>query len=104
MTAPPSIDTFVAHPARRYDYWLGGKDKLSTSSTSPGGPHPFQDFRSVTNVRPAIRLSGCSAGGCPGARVSAGPADSYPQGSTRGRRAAGERRYGGGYRAACEEV
>jgi hypothetical protein len=24
--APPSFDTSVAHPARVYDYWLGGKD------------------------------------------------------------------------------
>jgi hypothetical protein len=24
--APPSFDTTVAHPARVYDYWLGGKD------------------------------------------------------------------------------
>jgi hypothetical protein len=24
--APPAIDTSVAHPARVYDYWLGGKD------------------------------------------------------------------------------
>src|SRR4029450_5531810 len=23
---PPEINTSVAHPARRYDYWLGGKD------------------------------------------------------------------------------
>jgi uncharacterized SAM-dependent methyltransferase len=25
-TEPPSFDTTVAHPARVYDYWLGGKD------------------------------------------------------------------------------
>jgi len=23
---PPELDTSVAHPARVYDYWLGGKD------------------------------------------------------------------------------
>ncbi|GAA3385165.1 SAM-dependent methyltransferase [Cryptosporangium minutisporangium] len=27
--APPGIDTSVAHPARRYDYWLGGKDNFA---------------------------------------------------------------------------
>jgi len=24
----PSFDTSVAHPARVYDYWLGGKDNF----------------------------------------------------------------------------
>jgi trans-aconitate methyltransferase len=27
--APPEIDTSVAHPARVYDYWLGGKDNFA---------------------------------------------------------------------------
>src|SRR5579875_2575287 len=26
---PASIDTSVAHPARVYDYWLGGKDNFT---------------------------------------------------------------------------
>jgi hypothetical protein len=26
---PVGIDTSVAHPARVYDYWLGGTNKLS---------------------------------------------------------------------------
>ena len=26
---PPKIDTSVAHSARRYDYWLGGKDNFA---------------------------------------------------------------------------
>jgi hypothetical protein len=26
---PPTIDTSVAHPARVYDYWLGGKDNFA---------------------------------------------------------------------------
>jgi len=26
---PPSVDTSVAHPARVYDYWLGGKDNFA---------------------------------------------------------------------------
>ena len=24
----PDIDSSVAHPARRYNYWLGGKDSV----------------------------------------------------------------------------
>jgi len=26
---PPSFDVSVAHSARMYDYWLGGKDNIS---------------------------------------------------------------------------
>src|SRR5712672_2723098 len=28
-TVPPGIDTTRAHPARVYDYWLGGKDNFA---------------------------------------------------------------------------
>ncbi len=28
------IDTSVAHPARRYDYWLGGKDNFAADRAS----------------------------------------------------------------------
>jgi hypothetical protein len=31
---PSSIDTSVAHPARRYDYWLGGKDNFAADRES----------------------------------------------------------------------
>ncbi|MEV8503328.1 SAM-dependent methyltransferase [Actinoplanes sp. NPDC051475] len=31
---PPAIDTTVAHPARRYDYWLGGKDNFGADRES----------------------------------------------------------------------
>jgi hypothetical protein len=37
MSAPderPRIDTTVPHPARRYDYWLGGKDNFEVDRTS----------------------------------------------------------------------
>ncbi|GAA2482335.1 SAM-dependent methyltransferase [Winogradskya humida] len=34
MTTPPVIDTSVAHPARRYDYWLGGKDNFAADRES----------------------------------------------------------------------
>jgi hypothetical protein len=30
----PVIDTSVAHPARRYDYWLGGKDNFAADRES----------------------------------------------------------------------
>ena len=30
----PDIDTSVAHSARRYDYWLGGKDNFAADSAS----------------------------------------------------------------------
>jgi hypothetical protein len=33
-SAPPSIDASVAHPARRYDYWLGGKDNFAADRES----------------------------------------------------------------------
>jgi hypothetical protein len=32
--APSGIDTSVAHPARRYDYWLGGKDNFAADRES----------------------------------------------------------------------
>jgi hypothetical protein len=32
--SPPVIDTSVAHPARRYDYWLGGKDNFAADRES----------------------------------------------------------------------
>jgi hypothetical protein len=32
--APSKIDTSVAHPARRYDYWLGGKDNFEADRES----------------------------------------------------------------------
>jgi hypothetical protein len=31
---PARIDTSVAHPARRYDYWLGGKDNFAADRES----------------------------------------------------------------------
>jgi hypothetical protein len=32
--APPEIDTTVPHSARRYDYWLGGKDNFAVDRAS----------------------------------------------------------------------
>jgi hypothetical protein len=31
---PPAVDTTVAHSARRYDYWLGGKDNFAADRES----------------------------------------------------------------------
>ena len=33
-SAPPVIDSSVPHPARRYDYWLGGKDNFAADRES----------------------------------------------------------------------
>jgi hypothetical protein len=32
--SPPKVDTTVPHPARRYDYWLGGKDNFAADRES----------------------------------------------------------------------
>jgi hypothetical protein len=45
---PPEIDTTVAHPARRYDYWLGGKDNFAADRKSGDA---------VEAVFPTIRLA-----------------------------------------------
>jgi S-adenosyl methyltransferase len=33
---PPGIDTSTAHPARVYDYWLGGKDNFAADREAAG--------------------------------------------------------------------
>jgi hypothetical protein len=45
---PPEIDTTVPHPARRYDYWLGGKDNFAADRESGDA---------VEAVFPTIRLA-----------------------------------------------
>jgi hypothetical protein len=42
---PPAFDTAVAHPARVYDYWLGGKDHFEADRTAA---------EEVIAVRPTI--------------------------------------------------
>jgi hypothetical protein len=44
--APPGIDTSVAHPARVYDYWLGGKDNFAADRKAA---------EEVIAIRPAMR-------------------------------------------------
>jgi hypothetical protein len=44
----PRIDTSVAHPARRYDYWLGGKDNFAADRESGDA---------VAAVFPTIRIA-----------------------------------------------
>jgi hypothetical protein len=34
QTGPTRIDTSVPHPARRYDYWLGGQDSFAADRAS----------------------------------------------------------------------
>ena len=43
-----NIDTTVAHPARVYDYWLGGKDNFAVDREAA---------EEVLRARPAIRLN-----------------------------------------------
>ncbi len=43
---PPAFDTSVAHPARVYDYWLGGKDNFAADREAA---------ERVIAVRPSIR-------------------------------------------------
>ena len=44
--APPGIDTSRAHPARVYDYWLGGKDNFAAdrAAAEQAISHPTDDF------------------------------------------------------------
>jgi hypothetical protein len=44
--ASPQLDTSVAHPARVYDYWLGGKDNFAADRVAA---------EQVIDVRPEIR-------------------------------------------------
>jgi len=49
-TEPPAIDTSVAHVARVYDYWLGGKDNFAADRAagdvaSQAYPHIFSSVR-----------------------------------------------------------
>jgi len=45
---PPRIDTSVAHPARRYNYWLGGKDNFAADRASGDA---------VAAIFPSIRVA-----------------------------------------------
>jgi hypothetical protein len=49
-TDPPSsmLNTSVAHPARRYDYWLGGKDNFAADRASGDA---------IEQIFPTIRLA-----------------------------------------------
>ena len=44
-TVPPGFDTTVAHPARVYDYWLGGKDNFAADKVAA---------EAVIGVRPTV--------------------------------------------------
>ncbi|GLY02540.1 SAM-dependent methyltransferase [Actinoplanes sp. NBRC 101535] len=46
--APPGLDTSTSHPARRYNYWLGGKDHFPADRASG-------DL--IESVHPTVRLS-----------------------------------------------
>ncbi|TQS42902.1 SAM-dependent methyltransferase [Cryptosporangium phraense] len=47
------IDTSVAHPARRYDYWLGGKDNFAVDRAS--GEAVAREFPTISTAARANR-------------------------------------------------
>jgi hypothetical protein len=47
VSAPARIDTTVAHPARRYNYWLGGKDNFAADRASGDA---------IATAMPGVRL------------------------------------------------
>ena len=46
--APPGIDVTTPHPARRYDYWLGGKDNFEADRASA---------EAVAEAFPSVQIS-----------------------------------------------
>ncbi|HEY1644086.1 MAG TPA: SAM-dependent methyltransferase [Streptosporangiaceae bacterium] len=50
--APPVIDTSVAHPARVYDYWLGGKDNFEADRQAAE-----QVIAANPNILPGVRAN-----------------------------------------------
>jgi S-adenosyl methyltransferase len=49
---PPSYDTGIAHPARVYDYWLGGKDNYEADRAAAQ-----QVMEAVPSILPAVRAN-----------------------------------------------
>jgi hypothetical protein len=48
VSGAPKIDTSVAHPARRYNYWLGGKDHFAADRASGD---------EIARVQPTVRAA-----------------------------------------------
>ena len=49
---PPSFDTSVAHSARMYDYWLGGKDNFAADREAAE-----QALEANPNILPGVRAN-----------------------------------------------
>ena len=49
---PVGLDTTVAHPARIYDYWLGGKDNFAVDREAGE-----QAIAANPHIRPAVRIN-----------------------------------------------
>jgi S-adenosyl methyltransferase len=49
---PPSLDTTVSHPARTYDYWLGGKDNYEIDRDIGD-----QVIAAMPSILPAVRAN-----------------------------------------------
>jgi S-adenosyl methyltransferase len=47
-STPTELDTSIAHPARVYDYWLGGKDNFPADRAAA---------EAVLAANPAVRLT-----------------------------------------------
>ena len=66
--APPAIDTSVAHPARVYDYWLGGKDnypadRAAGAAAAEANPNILIGVRANRSfLRRAVRYLAADAG------------------------------------------
>jgi S-adenosyl methyltransferase len=53
---PADLDTSVAHPARVYEYWLGGKDNFAADRANC----PAESLSSVDTCRAPSRRSGAA--------------------------------------------
>jgi hypothetical protein len=49
---PPAFDTTIAHPARVYDYWLGGKDNFAADREAAE-----QAVAAYPNILPGVRAN-----------------------------------------------
>jgi hypothetical protein len=50
--APPYLDTTIAHPARVYDYWLGGKDNFDADRVAAA-----EVVAAMPGIVPAVRAN-----------------------------------------------
>jgi hypothetical protein len=73
--AQERLDTSVPHPARRYNYWLGGKDNFAADRESGDA---------VVALFPSIRMAAVEIVVSCAARSSCSPARKTPGASSAG--------------------